>query len=552
MRGSSVRARGPSRFALGLLLFGFCASGVACKTAKQFEDEADAEVYALIDARRRELFESEGAFTIDPIVERLRMRILAGERLDAEPLTLLDCLRIAAENSRTYQDRKQAVYETALDLTLEKWRFAAQPFGGASASTSGTIDDPELDDVAADATLGVQRLLGAGATVLGRIGSSLFRVVRSGASWDVIHDASLSITQPLLRGFGRRIAQEPLTQAERNLIYEVRRFERFRRTFAVDVARRFYDVLRTQDFIRNQERNYRNLTSLRERNEALAQAGRLSEIQVDQARQNEVRSENQLLLLRQNRDGRVDQFMLFLGLPIGTVVQFDQSEIEQLDAESGLLAELNGDVAIELARANRLDYQTTLDVVDDRVRKVYVAENALEAGLAVSASIDPVSVDRKFSASNTPVTLGVDFDLPVNRLPERNAYRSNQIRLQEALRNAEQFGDEIRVEIRDALRTFRTTQESWRIQRRAVELAERRVESARLTLEAGRASTRDLLEAQDDLLEAQNQAIAALIDFSLARLDLYLDMELLTIHEAGIQLEPLSRSLPAEGGARDE
>ena len=33
---------------------------------------------------------------------------------------------------------------------------------------------------------------------------------------------SLGFTQPLLQGFGERIAREPLTQAERNVIYEMR------------------------------------------------------------------------------------------------------------------------------------------------------------------------------------------------------------------------------------------------------------------------------------------------------------------------------------------
>jgi outer membrane protein TolC len=55
-------------------------------------------------------------------------------------------------------------------------------------------------------------------------------------------------------------------------------------------------------------------------------------------------------------------------------------------------------------------------------------------------------------------------------------------------------------------------------------------------LDAGRAGTRDLLEAQESLLSAQNSATASLIDYTLARMGLYLDMELLRFDETGIRL----------------
>jgi hypothetical protein len=69
----------------------------------------------------------------------------------------------------------------------------------------------------------------------------------------------------------------------------------------------------------------------------------------------------------------------------------------------------------------------------------------------------------------------------------------------------------------------------------SVPLAEKRVESAALKLEAGRAETRDLLEAQEDLLQARNSRITALVDYQLANLDLFLDMEQLDVTENGVE-----------------
>ena len=56
-------------------------------------------------------------------------------------------------------------------------------------------------------------------------------------------------------------------------------------------------------------------------------------------------------------------------------------------------------------------------------------------------------------------------------------------------------------------------------------------------MEAGRSSTRARLEAQDSLLEAQNAVTSALIDLMVARLNFYLDLELLRVNEEGMHLD---------------
>ena len=98
----------------------------------------------------------------------------------------------------------------------------------------GTGSTSEVQTATVD--LGFSRLLGDGGQIVAAIGVDFLRVLSGDADWNVAGLLSLSFTQPLLGGAGQRIVLEPLTQAERNLVYEVRSYERFRRTFAVDVA----------------------------------------------------------------------------------------------------------------------------------------------------------------------------------------------------------------------------------------------------------------------------------------------------------------------------
>ncbi len=531
-----------------------CLLAPACRSSADYAEDADTAVYSLVDQRRGELFDSEGGFRIDPDPDSLRQQILRGEIEDGVFVDLVTCLRIAAENNREYQSRKESLYLAALNVTLERYLLGWRPSLTGDAAIDGVGSEADTQSAGLDFQL--RRILGTGAEIVGGIGLSLFKTVGTGDDFGTTSNIGLAITQPLLRGSGTRIVYEPLTQAERDLVYEVRSFERYRRSFAVDVTTRILNLLQQADSIRNEELNVENLTLLRERNEALAEAGRTTTIEVDQARQDEVRSQNRLVVARANLRTAYDDFMLFLGLPIDTPIELDLAELDRL-YEDGLTAiEYEEDVVLRFAKANRLDYMTTLDRVNDAERKVLVAAEALRTGLDVAASMDLSSKDGKpleFDLDDASWNLGLALDLPVGRLPERNFYRSRLIDLAVAQRDAEEFEDTITADLRSELRNALTARETFEIQVYSTELAERRVESAQLNLQAGRATTRDILEAQQDLLDSRNLVTSALVEYWLSRLELFRDMELIEMSEDGIEIreERIDEMLAADedGGA---
>lgn len=518
-----------------------CAAALAgCKSADEYRLEADREAYELVRSRREQLAMPDSPFTIEPDPNRLDQRIRRGEVQDLGVLDLAKALEIAAGNSREYQTQKESLYLSALDLTLERWQFAVQKGGTLSAALDGV--GTEAERASGDAGFSLAKLFGSGAVLVGDIGLNVSRSLLTADGWNAVSDVGLSFSQPLLAGAGEDIVREPLTQAERNLVYAVRQFERFRRTFAFDVASRFYLLLQTADQVRNQTENVRNLEQLSIRNRALVDAGRLSDIELGQARQNELRSKNQLLDAQARYDRLLDEFAISLGLPVGVAMQLDTSGLATLAAAAPPQSEISEEVATRIALENRLDYLTTVEQEVDAERRVAVAEDALQGILNVNGDI------RAFSENGQPLKfdtttwgIGIDYSLPFERLPQRNNWREAIVRREAAARTTELAGDRIRADLRDDLRQTTTQLEGWQIQLKAVQLADRRIESTRLQLDAGRADTRDLLEAQESLLSAQNSATSSLIDYSLARMGLYLDMELLRFDETGIRLlEPES------------
>ena len=343
------------------------ATLLGCKSAEEFAAEADEQVYELVEARRASLFAEEGAFTIEPNPDSLRERILRGDVDELVELGLEDCLEIAAENHRDYQSRKESLYLAALDVTLERWRLGWIPDAGADGAIAGL--GAEATSASGSTSVGLSRVLGSGARLVGDIGLSVFQDLLSGDGWNATSNLSLLFTQPLMRGGGKLVTYEPLTQSERSLVYEVRSFERFRRELAVDIASRLLRLLQAENTIENEEGNYERVKEIRVRNEALAAAGRLSDFEVDQARQNELSSENRLIDVRQAYQTQLDSLKLFLGLPPDVPISIRSGELQRL-VDRGLEPSTYEEQAVvATALQLRPDFLTAVDTVVDAERR---------------------------------------------------------------------------------------------------------------------------------------------------------------------------------------
>ncbi len=552
-----MSAHSPVLSALALCV----AAGFAGCSAASHLREADREVYGILGAKgdralgRRMPFE---AYRLEPMKNRLRDRLLDEIKAGKQPLLELDltkALEIAAAESREFRDRKERLYLAALSLTDQRNRYSTIFSGTGDGTVSGTGDDTSQGR--ASGTIGFSKILASGARVLGSFVSTYFKVFTSGGGWDVSSLLSLSITQPLLAGFGREVALEPLTQAERDVVYAIRDFERFRRTFCVDIVGEYLNILELRNNLQNQVANLKSLETNRARVEALAEAGRMPRFQVDQARQQEFAARDRTILARSRLQTAKDRFKITLGLPLETRIRLDEGVLDQLRALGVEAVELTEDDAVRIALQRRLDLRNAKERIEDAERAVRIAEQALEAGLDLSLAVEVPNEDDKggklrFDKLRWEAALGID--LPLNKVPERNVLRRSLIALDAARRDYELQRDRTEEAVRAALRDVEQAYRSYKIQEQAVHLAEQRVDSTLLLIDAGRASTRDYLEAEQALLESQNALTSALVDYVVSELRLLRDLELLEVGAAGLSLdleslEQIRRDRPARGGA---
>ncbi len=476
--------------------------------------------------------------------------------LPRKVLTLAEALEIAAENSRDYQRQKESVYLAALDVTLQRYLFEARFGVTSSYDWTSRPGDPRQRDGTLSTDFSLRQQLASGGLLVFSFGHDLLRrftgvEFTNGDRSDTSSLVDLSFSQPLLRGAGKTIVQEPLVRSERQAVYALRDFERFRQEFAVRVSSEYYRILQQVDQIDNARRSYLQFIDAREQSEALAERGRRSQIQLDQAVQSELSARNSWITAQRSYQDAIDNFKLTLGLPMEADLGLDPTDLGRLSAQGLAAVLISESRAAHVALERRLDHVNEVERLEDAQRTVNVAADDLRAALDVSAGVNvPFDQETAFDADeNGTWRAGATLDLPVDKLQERNAYRRALIQQDVQVRTVSLSEDQVRQDVRNALRRLAQLRESHRIAVESVEVAERRVQSTSLTLRMGRIQIRDALDATDALNRARNSLTQSLVDHEVARLELWRDMGLLVVDAGGMTLSELSPLMLPEAGA---
>ena len=532
---------------LSLVLLTALLSG--CLTPEEAIAEVDREAYDIVGDKQESLYGARRPFRIDPGQHRIMLTVVDPEtglvREGAKlSLDLATVLEIAAVNSRTFQDQKELLYQAALGLMSEREDFRNSPFAGlgGSASSSGTGES-----IGGDAQFGVTNMIERGGSFALSLGLDFLRFVSSPTSESYSSFLNLNITLPFLRNAGREIAYENLVQADRDALYALRNFERFKQTYGVSVVSQYLRVLAQSERIRIAEANYKNLQIARGEVEERFEVGRVSRVEVDQNKQAELSGEVGVVNAKLGFESSLDGLKDFLGLPVDLEVTIRKEDRQQLEALVAEAFDVDGKHALKVAFESRLDFRNVVDGVADAGRRVHVAENGLLPDFTLNLAAAPVSKTLKplkYNYKDGTYSAAFDMDLALDRDLESISLRQAVINLDVAIRNQEDAREGIKLDVRTALRSLRQARENHRIANVAVELARKRVSDTRDLQREGRATTRDFLESQDALVRLENDLVDRTVDYRIAFLDLFRDTGALVVSAEGLNHD-VSRKLLA-------
>jgi hypothetical protein len=293
-------------------------------------------------------------------------------------VTMEQAFTLALINSRAYQFNLENVYLNALAVTQQRFVFMPQFFAGLSPLTAvatgggpspGVSFTPnpvnqflyqtaetgqQLSSLNLGAVAGAGKVFDTGARLITGFASQLiFNFTSKSSAPTVKSYLPLTLVQPFLRGGGRAVTLEALTLAERNLLYSIRAFAKFRQEFVVyilvggtpvtnlgaavqtpgfsgggssDPSTGYINVLEDLQLVENAKRNIGAYEKIKMVYTELikGESSGLTKLQLDQVDSNLQGARQTLVNSRTTYRTDLDNFKLQMGLPPDTPLVLDR------------------------------------------------------------------------------------------------------------------------------------------------------------------------------------------------------------------------------------
>ena len=331
-------------------------------------------------------------------------------------------------------------------------------------------------------------------------------------------DTTLTVSQPLLRGFGRNVARRGLTAAELRRQDASWSQSLSEQQVAVDVAAAYYRVVSQQAFVDVARQSLLRARRLRDASEAKLDAGLVSQLDVLRSQQLVSQAETQLFDAQSAVEDARDQLSFMMGRRDSTPFTVDaavpRTNTEPIDVTS----------ATSIALANRLDLKSRIASSQDAENQIRFSKNQLLPQVDVNFALT-----RRETATGFKDSFGLDgftfatfftIAMPVDRTTQQVEYQSALIDRERRRREVDtlerQIADSVKQVVRERERLIRNAAAA----ENSVELSRREVEVAQLRYENGLSNNLDVVTAEAGLLQAESRRIQALADSAVASLRL--------------------------------
>jgi len=330
-------------------------------------------------------------------------------------------------------------------------------------------------------------------------------------------DTTLSLSQPLLRGFGRGAARRQLTSAE------VRRDDAGRQQaigeqqVSVDVARAYYQVVAQQGLVDVARKSLERSRRLLEASTAKLEAGKVSQLDVLRARQLVTQADGQLL----DAQAAVEDARDLLRSLMGRERDYEFEVVREIPRVYEPVAEED---AVARAVGSRGELRSAEEAAADADRAASFAKNQLLPQFDLNVALTRREVADSFSSSfrfnNLQFATFFTISMPVDRTPQEIEYHNMLIERDRRRRDIRTLRMRIADEARRAVRQQERLAKSLEVVQSSVEFAEKELEVAELRYQRGLSNNLDVVNAEANVLSAQSRRISTLADLAVARLSL--------------------------------
>lgn len=303
-------------------------------------------------------------------------------------LRLDQAVELGLYNSREFQDRREDLYLAALPVTLQRFSFAAQAVAASEAILNVANKERSApgNSLNVNSSIGVSRRFSTGAELLVRLANQVVVDLSNGRPTISTSTLGLSLAVPFLRGGGFAVTLEPLTQAERNLLYAIRSYARFRQLFYVALAGQgdytnnpyglqglaqnlgrgvganltavpigYLPTILRSAILNNERNNLASFDYYLKLYQNLEEGGIVTKLQVGRIEQQLLSSRATVLLRTQEYLDNIDNFKLQLGMPATVPLELDETPLRPIRSQLKKVEAVYAQLSDLEAQAGKLD-----------------------------------------------------------------------------------------------------------------------------------------------------------------------------------------------------
>jgi hypothetical protein len=353
----------------------------------------------------------------------------------AYKITQEQAMELGLMNSREFQDRREDLYLAALPVSLNRFNFASQGFFTEVAAmdwAGRNLGRSPQQSTLLNSQVGFGKLFSTGGLLLVKLANSVVVDLTGDKPTTTISNFTLNLSQPFLQGGGRAVTLEPLTASERNMVYAIRSYARFRKLFYVAITAGgnitnnpyglqglsvnlgrgiggnltapsvgYLPILQQAAVLANQRKNIDALENLLKLYQAFREGGQQSDLQVSQVEQSLISARNSLLGtagagVNSGQGGggsgtrgyldTLDNFKLQLGMPLTVGLELDQTPLQPIRDQLGRFESIYGQVKLAEAEARRYEPAVAIGQTRTRARQL-LTESPLVKGTPFAQGI---------------------------------------------------------------------------------------------------------------------------------------------------------------------
>jgi len=343
-----------------------------------------------------------------------------------------------------------------------------------------------------------------------KIATNITQTLNNDLNPAISSNATLSIVQPLLRGFGPAVTKAALYDAfdaEKN---NKLAFKNEVMNVVIAVINAYYQLVLAHNSMQVDQVQLKDAQNTLMQTAAKVKAGKAAP--ADQVQQQASIANLQLSITTdQNNVMQANQNLLnLLGLDPNAVVRIDETISDWQKPLPSL------DQSIEQALANNISYQQALNSFRMTERTLTVAQDAQKWQLNATAGFNQLITQNAGTAPSLSKSLTLDLDIPIHDLPRKQQLVNAKVALQQTKTNLAMIKRQLITDVTNAYNNLQFSRKQIDLYQDSIKLAQQSLTISKIKFNYGKATTFELTSLQADLTRTQLGFVTQQIQYLMA------------------------------------